>query len=270
MKKKKLIILAAGQGTRLKPLTDKIPKCMVPLAGKNLLDWKIETALKAGMASEDIIIIGGYKADQIRHDVGRVLINPRYAETNMVQTLWCAKEYFGESVIIAYGDIVYTEEVFAKVCSCQHEIGIAVDHDWFPYWKQRFNDVLSDAESLSLDSSGKLTDIGQKVDSIEKIEGQYIGLMIFQGEGIKALSQIYEKEKHCLENGLPGMVSQRNLDSLYMTDMLQGLIKNGTSLHQIPIQGGWVEIDNMSDLELANAFCFQEGNDLKIVRNYAH
>lgn len=270
MKKKKLIILAAGQGTRLKPLTDKMPKCMVPLAGKNLLDWKIETALKAGMASEDIIIVGGYKAEQIQHRAGRVLINPRYAETNMVQTLWCAREDFGESIIIAYGDIVYTEEVFNKMLSCQHHIGIAVDHDWLPYWEQRFQDVLSDAESLSLDSSGKLTGIGQKVDAIGKIEGQYIGLMTFQDEGINVLSRLYEKELHCFENGLPGMAPQRNLDSLYMTDMLQGLIENGSSLHEIPIHGGWVEIDNLFDLELANSFCFQEGSDLKIVRNHAH
>lgn len=270
MKKKKLIILAAGQGTRLKPLTDNMPKCMVPLAGKNLLDWKIETALKAGMASEDIIIVGGYKAEQIQHNAGRVLINPRYAETNMVQTLWCAREYFGESIIIAYGDIVYTEEVFNKMLSCQHQIGIAVDHDWLSYWEQRFQDVLSDAESLSLDGSGKLTGIGQQVDAIGKIEGQYIGLMIFQDEGIHALSQLYEKELSCFEKGLPGMAPSRNLNSLYMTDMLQGLIENGSSLYEIPIKGGWVEIDNLSDLELANSFCFQEGSDLKIVRNHAH
>ncbi len=268
--KKKLIILAAGQGTRLQPLTDDSPKCMVGLAGKSLLEWQISVAERAGFTKEDIIVVGGYKAEKIPRGKCTLILNERYAETNMVQTLRYAEKYFGSGIIVSYGDIVYTAETFDKVVNCRHEVGVVVDHDWHPYWIRRFTNVLSDAESLNLDNNGRILGIGQKADNLNDIQGQYIGLTLFQSDGIKALRSFYQEKISTQENVTQGICTTGNLDALYMTDMLQGLINKGNSVFEIPIHGGWVEIDSISDLELAKLYCRSEGNLIKINRTNAY
>jgi len=101
------LILAAGQGTRLRPLTDDKPKCLVPLMGKSLLQRQTETLKKAGIKT--IHIATGYRAEQIERLGFTSSFNPRYDQTNMVESLFCAKEFIEQEgdLIIAYGDIVY-------------------------------------------------------------------------------------------------------------------------------------------------------------------
>ena len=59
----KVIILAAGQGTRLRPLTDHQPKCMVEIGHKSIIDRQIEVMKACGIKEEDIYIVGGYRSD---------------------------------------------------------------------------------------------------------------------------------------------------------------------------------------------------------------
>ncbi|MBK1652709.1 sugar phosphate nucleotidyltransferase [Halorhodospira halochloris] len=61
------IILAAGQGTRLRPLTDDRPKCMVELEGKPLLEHQLEVLRGAGI--EDIHVVGGYRAEWLQQEI---------------------------------------------------------------------------------------------------------------------------------------------------------------------------------------------------------
>ena len=100
----KLVILAAGEGTRLRPLTDNIPKCMVPLEGKPLVKYQIETAREVGLI--DIHVIGGYRHDVIDFDGITKHVNEAYASTNMVSSLFCAQTELNSDVIVGYGDIV--------------------------------------------------------------------------------------------------------------------------------------------------------------------
>ena len=85
-----VIILAAGKGERLKPLTNETPKCLVKLFGKSLLDWQIETFRKLGIS--DITIITGYKNESINYSNTKKIVNARFDSTNMVETLFCAKD----------------------------------------------------------------------------------------------------------------------------------------------------------------------------------
>ncbi len=99
----KTIILAAGMGSRLMPLTAEKPKCMVELAGKPLLHRQI--AALRGAGADDITLVGGYRSDRLEGDFDRLELNPAYDTTNMVATLFCALEQMkeGEDLIISYG-----------------------------------------------------------------------------------------------------------------------------------------------------------------------
>lgn len=250
----KLIILAAGQGTRLAPLTNNKPKCLVELKERPLIEWQIGVAKKLGI--KDIIVLRGYKGEQLEYfrESGITLVdNWEYESTNMVETLFKARDYINDEVIISYGDIVYEEQVLKKVMESQNDISVVVDHGWQNYWELRVDDIFSDAESLVLDELGRIKNIGQKVTDIKYIQGQYIGLTKFKGNGANALKEIYDKEKNAFINGKNYICGMRNLKSIYMTDLIQGLINEGNDVKEVPINRGWVEIDDVHDLEVAQS-----------------
>lgn len=258
----KMIVLAAGQGTRLKPLTDDKPKCMVELHEKPLLYWNIAAARKAGI--ENFVLVGGYRHEELVFSGMQVVLNKEYASTNMVYSLWTAREHFGESIIMAYGDIVYEPKVIKRLLADQNDIAVVVDRQWHKYWQMRFTDPLSDAESLRIDETGKIASIGQKAESIDSIQGQYIGLVKFEGKGLCRLVEFMEREHDLWQKGLPGSCPQRPFDRMYMTDLLQGLINSDIEVSPVWIERNWLEIDSPEDLSLSQGLSTVSGELLSI------
>ncbi|NDF48111.1 MAG: phosphocholine cytidylyltransferase family protein, partial [Nitrosopumilaceae archaeon] len=121
----KAIILAAGEGKRLRPLTDNIPKCMVNLFGVSLLQRQVDIFRKSGI--DDISVITGYRSDKINIQSVRYFHNDKYDTTNMVETLFCAKEVMSGSVIVSYGDIVFQKNVLEKLVQSNDDFSIVVD-----------------------------------------------------------------------------------------------------------------------------------------------
>ena len=143
----------------------------------------------------DITVVTGYKNNLINYSDAKYLENKNYEETNMVETLFCAKNEMKDTVIVSYGDIIFEKNVLESLINSPDDVSVIVDKQWEGLWKKRFLDPLSDAESLVIED-GYIIEIGQKVNSYEKICGQYIGLMKFQGSGIDLIKKYYEKEKH--------------------------------------------------------------------------
>lgn len=243
----RLIILAAGMGSRLRPLTDDRPKCLVELAGKPLLAHQIATARAAGIT--DIVVVGGYRAAMLRDYPVTVVENPAFETTNMVESLFAAERLFGDGFVLAYGDIVYGPAVLDAVLGDRAPIAVAVDLDWHAYWSQRFADPLDDAETLRLGTQGRILDIGRKPTSLAEIEAQYLGLLAFRGSGVAAL-----RAAHAAIHAQPGGMDAetgRSVSKLYMTDLLRRLIARGEAVTAVPVRGGWVEVDSTDDLALA-------------------
>ncbi len=250
-----MIILAAGTGSRLAPLTDDRPKCLVELGGRPLLDWQLESARALGI--DDVTVVGGYRAAQLRDCDVTLLENPDFATTNMVRSLFRARERFGAGFIVSYGDIVYTPAVLHRLLDSTAPIGIVVDRAWRGYWEARFEDPLSDAESLTIGPGGRIVNIGQPASNLDEIEAQYIGLSLFRDAGVDALCDAYARAEAAEAAGARPFGGTRALDGLYMTDLIQGMIDGGTPVTAVPIEGGWLEIDSMSDLALAGRLLAQ-------------
>ena len=172
----------------------------------------------------------------------RLHMNPRYAETNMVWTLFCADEELVGDVVIFYGDIVYSGTMLESLMASQADIAVAVDIEWESYWRARSNDPLADAETLRLAEDGSILEIGQRPESLEEIEGQYMGLMKFTGKGLEQLKAVYHRTLQ------EGMLGPRPVEKAYMTDLLQALIDDGVRVEAVQVRGGWVEVDTVSDL----------------------
>jgi L-glutamine-phosphate cytidylyltransferase len=262
-----MIILAAGQGSRLMPLTADKPKCLVEIQNKSLIQWQVETARKAGI--KEIVIVTGYRGDQIQIKEVKFAENKDFATTNMVETLFCAEHFFSKDIIVSYADIIYEVSVLQSILKANNPISVIVDKAWHPYWAQRIENPLDDAETLKLDAQNNMTEIGQIPKSLADIEGQYIGLMRFQGTGLQQFCQLHEQEKIAFEKGTQSVSQQRKLPDLYMTDMLQALIRQKTTLNAVFIEGKWLEIDSISDWELAKKCVIPDTNELIINRNFS-
>lgn len=252
----KIIILAAGQGTRLRPLTDHCPKCMVAVNGKSIIERQLETMYECGIKAADITIIAGYRNDVLREKLRETgisfVVNVEYETTNMVCSLMCARDIMEQEddILISYGDIIYDTEVLTKILTSEADCSVIVDDGWYEYWSQRCENPLDDAETLMFDEQDYLTEIGQKTDNLAKVQSQYIGLMRFKGEGLKALLDLSaEAEKRSLE-GRKLWRTDRTYRKMYMTDLLQGMIDEGNKLKAVHIQRGWFEIDDRDDLKV--------------------
>jgi L-glutamine-phosphate cytidylyltransferase len=236
------IILAAGEGTRLRPYTDDNPKCLVKINERSLLDRQLEVL--ESFSFNTISIVTGYLAEKIEREGIKKYLNDRFSETNMVYSLFCAENAMNDEIILSYGDIVYSREILKKLVESTHDISVVVDLDWEEYWRERCDDPLDDAETLKIDQEGKIIEIGQTPKDISDIEGQYIGLMKFSLKGIKILKNIYNSAKKT------GFLDGKQYEKAYMTDLLQAVINDGHCVMPIFINGAWVEIDSVSDLKL--------------------
>lgn len=252
------IILAAGFGSRLMPLTKDKPKCMVEYKGKKIIDYEIESMLNAKI--DKIAVVGGYKADvllgylrsldSMQNIESRFYINKNYATTNMVATLFCGRDFLLQSaaekkdVIVSYADIIYGEKILNALMESNSELSILVDDSWQSLWQARFSDILSDAETLKIQNN-KIKELGKKAQSLADIDSQYMGLFKISHTFLDTLIRFYDSlDRSAKYDG-------KEFSQMYMTSFLQGVIDKYDNATPVRINGGWLEIDSPSDLEIS-------------------
>ena len=114
-RKMQAIILAAGQGTRLQPLTNHQPKCLVQVLGKSILQYELESIERAGIRNCTIVV--GYRGDQIQSKFGSLfgtvdisyVYNHRFHETNNLYSLWLARQTLDTDTILVEGDLIFED-----------------------------------------------------------------------------------------------------------------------------------------------------------------
>lgn len=246
------LILAAGFGSRLMPLTQYRPKCMVECNGKKIIDYEIEALRKGGV--DRVGVVGGYLFDKLKNylsdkEIKDFYCNENYANTNMVNTFFCAIDFLQECIkdkqdlIVSYADIIYNSDIVKQLEQAEGDFCIVVDLDWKKLWKKRFDDPLSDAETLRV-SEERVIELGKKPKGYDEIEGQYIGLFKFSYQFLEKVIQEYG----AMDRG--AMYDGCSFEKMYMTSFLQYLINHFDNARAIFIQGGWGEIDCKKDLEI--------------------
>jgi choline kinase len=234
------LVLAAGAGRRLRPYTDTLPKALVPIAddGATVLDGTLRNFAEVGLT--DAVLVVGYAADALRerrtaleqaHGVKLHLVDNDKAEVwNNAYSLWCARDYLAEGVILANGDTVHPVSVEETLLAAR---GPAV--------------------LLALDTEKKLADEEMKVrwsaeTGVERITklmppetayGEYIGVTLIEPEAAGPLADALE-------------TTWRWNPDLYYEDGYQALVDRGFRVDVEPIGSvDWVEIDDLRDLERA-------------------
>ncbi len=175
----KAIILSAGQGKRLLPLTADLPKCAVSLQGRSIVEWQIDELTKCEVT--DICVVVGYGAEKVEELLSqryernhvRTLFNPFFSVADNLGTCWVAREEMREDFIILNGDTLFEAPVLEKLLnSSPHPITVTTD------CKERYD--LDDMKVI-LDGD-RLVRIGKDLP-LNEVQGESIGMLLFRGEG---------------------------------------------------------------------------------------
>jgi phosphoenolpyruvate phosphomutase len=119
------VVLAATRGRGLEAVTADKPKVMLPIAGKPLLRWLIDSFKKESI--NDITVVGGYRADAIDTAGIKLVVNERYAETGELTSLACALDAIESDVLISYGDLMFRSYVLRDLVESQSDFAVVVD-----------------------------------------------------------------------------------------------------------------------------------------------
>ena len=180
----KTVILAAGAGSRLKPLTDHMPKCLLKVGVKSILEMTIENLLATN--NSEIIIVTGYLENKIREFIRErfrhlqitYIYNELYASTNNIYSLWLAKdEVLGNDMMMLDSDIVFDERIISKLQNSGYKNCLALKR----------HEVHDEEIKVKTDAHGCVIEIGKEVN-VSQAEGESIGIEIF---GIEALTELY-------------------------------------------------------------------------------
>jgi choline kinase len=234
----KIVILAAGMGSRLLPYTKDIPKAKVNIFGKSIIDHQL--SILKSFKLDNICIVSGYCHQKFSNYNVKHIHNKDFDTTNMVYSLYLAKNWLkGETFIVLYGDILFNRKTFKKLLDSNKQVSTIVEKAWLLTWRKRFADPLTDAESLKLCNKNCIIELGKKATKYTDIEGQYVGMTKFN-------SSISIK----LWEYLDLLMSSKHNKYIYFTEFLQNMVDSFVDIHAIFSTKGVIEVDSCYDLEV--------------------
>lgn len=244
----KALILAAGQGTRLKKYTQGLPKGMLNFDGKTIIQRQLEIYRACGI--DDISIVRGYAAEKINYEGVKYYDNLDYANTNMVESLMAAKSEFNDDLIVSYSDILFEPGMLKAMMNADGDFCVSVDDDWREYWQKRYGKIDFDTESLTIDDDNNITELGLENPQLDTISARYIGLLKFSRAGleyiVKTMNEAYKNYE-----GKAWQQSGKTVRKAYMTDLLNAIIESGRKVKAVRFSHGWIEFDTNEDYEQA-------------------
>lgn len=229
-----IIYLAAGRGSRLKKQTAQIPKCLVKVNGRPIIEYNNIFLNRF----KKINIVVGYKKNKIikryKNKKFNFVENKSYKNSNMVESAFLVKPKLN-NIVICYGDIIFDSKIFNLLNKGKNNILLAKE-DWLKIWKMRMNktNILSDAESFQKNKNDYLVSIGEKIKKFPRY--QYMGLIKLKKKDFVKLRKFYKT-----------LDKKIDFTSFINLSLKEKIIK----LKVITTKKFWIEIDSEKDLKLA-------------------
>jgi len=242
------IILAAGSGLRLGQHTKDIPKALLDLNGKSILERQISLLRQHGI--NEIFVVTGYQREKHTLKDIEYIFNPRYTETEQLTSMMVARKKIFDDVLVIFGDIVFDAQILQQILASNDNIAIAVDFDWEKSYTERPDNPKSLADKVLIDQK-KILQISAKITSLDMKNqqiGEFLGIIKLSRKGSKIMVEKYEE----LESSHRGKFHDADsLEKAKLVDILQELIDSKIEIYSISITGKWCEIDTPKDLERA-------------------
>ncbi|MBM2845664.1 MAG: Nucleotidyl transferase [Bacteroidetes bacterium] len=170
------VILAAGVGSRLGTVSNGLPKCLLRIADRPLIEHQLEALADAGIGQ--VLVVLGYKADEVRRVVGyraEYIENPHYQETNSLYSLWLARQWVTGPFVLINSDLLFHPQVLDRLLA---KGGNAIAFDASSSSGQEQTKVFV--------RDGRVWDLGKDL-APELIRGESLGMLTFDSEGQTAL-----------------------------------------------------------------------------------
>ncbi len=239
------IIIAAGSGKRISNNVKNIPKSMVPVNGKPIINYQISALKKAGIAK--IFVITGPFSEKFNLKDIRYIKDQHFAEHDILGSLMEAKEFLKDEILILYSDILFEFKIIKKILDSKGDISIGIDMNWEKMYEGRTHHPKTEAENVLLNKSKKIINIKKNIKNDNNV-GEFIGIIKLSKIG----SEIFvEKYNELIENHTGIFHEAPNILKGYLTDMIQELVDSKIEVEPVLIAGKWCEIDTMQDLKKA-------------------
>ncbi|MCG8324787.1 MAG: phosphoenolpyruvate mutase [Thiotrichales bacterium] len=239
------IVLAASRGTALQDLTEDKPKIMIPIGGKSLLRRLVDVFKRQDIHSTTVV--AGYKADSINVSGVNKSINERYESSGELASLMCARDHFHEDMIITYGDLLFRDYILQDLLTADGDLVITVDSvlaaDYISgspdyAWCSQPDDRSLFRQHITLDHMGK-----ERTEGDAQPSGRWIGMLRVRNKGLQWIS-----------DALDELQKQDDFDQLNIPDLLNFLVADGKTIKVHYINGHWLDINVLQDLDKASDF----------------
>jgi len=239
----KAVILAAGQGTRIRSVHGERPKCLIEVDESTILDHQLDALSLAGI--NDIAIVVGYEKEQIishvktrhygSHQNIHFIENPAFTLSNNIYSLWLALEWLrGDNFVVLNADVIFDPEVLQFAIPPSAPISMIVD----PLWRDETMKVII--------SGNQVTQMSKKITQ-DKFSGTYIGITVFS-------QSIYKN----FVTKMSDLISAGRVD-VFFNVAVQELADEGVHVGYTSTDGlPWAEIDDPLDLSFARDSVFPE------------
>lgn len=237
---KKAIILAAGMGLRLNPVTNNTPKCLIDVNGKSILKRELECLEQNGI--EETVIVIGYKAEKIIDAIGGhfgkmeiwYIENRLFNKTNNIYSLWLAKEQLKDGCVLIEGDVIFENEILTNL--------LKTDKDKSFWVVDKFSEGMNGCMLTTRNN-------GSEIRSIKIVRGGTKGIKpnCFKSVGVLKLTPDF------------GVLFGRRLDDYIrkgIVDVYYDIVLadhvGKSPVYACPVNGlKWFEIDDANDLQKA-------------------
>ncbi|MGH0037159.1 MAG: NTP transferase domain-containing protein [Myxococcota bacterium] len=236
------IILSAGQGRRLLPLTTSTPKCLLPVdCGRSVLEVQLRALARCGIS--EVTVMVGFGAPEVERTIAELDIpglsvdtffNPFYKLTDNLVTVWLAQQVVDGDFLLLNGDTLFDAPVLERLLAAPPSpLTLAVNE------KDGYD---ADDMKVSLVRGGQLRAVGKTLD-LDVVDCESIGLMLFRGDGVAAFRSALDR----------AVRDENALGAWYLSVI-------NTLADEIPIQTAaitglwWGEVDSPEDLEGVRAF----------------
>ena len=245
----KAIIIAAGKGVRLRPFTHELPKSLLNVGKKTIIETQIDNyhSLKV----KNINIIVGYKKEKFKLKKVNYFNNLNFEKNNILKSLFCAKKIIKDDCIISYSDIIFNKSVVKKILNTNWPISIVVDTNWKKNYIGRKHHPHSEAEKVYFNKNDILKRVGKNL-TLAKTNSEFIGMIKLNSIGCDLFKKYYEIAQKKFKG--KKFYNSNSFDKAYLTDFMKFLIDSKIDIKCIKIRSGWMEIDTTEDLVKAQNF----------------
>jgi L-glutamine-phosphate cytidylyltransferase len=243
------VLIGAGRGSRLEHRTEALPKTLVPVMGRPMLEWILEALREAGFVDKDVVFICGYKAEVLRqrYPTFTYVENRDWEKNNILASLMCAREHLRAGFLSSYTDILYRGAAVKDALASPHDKVLVCDTDWRRRYVKRSQHPESDAEKMRADGE-RVVELSRTIPG-EAASGEFIGVAKMTAAGAGELVRAYDEAKASCPT-----LGDRPFEKAYLIHLFQRMIEGGSTFHRVNTHGGYMELDTLEDLALAQSW----------------